>query len=79
MYTVINGRWSHLNGEPLNPIESNQLSKKIDNMKPIAKIANRNKLTSIFHIINNKSEATDLISKIFNQSDSTITIINKNL
>ena len=79
MYTIQNGKWCHLDGEPLNPIDQNQLSKQIDNMKPIAKIANSNKLTAIFNIINTKSERTDLINKIFNQSDSAISIINNKL
>jgi len=79
MYTVINGKWSHLNGETLNPVDITQLSIKIDNMKPIAKITHRDKLTSIFHIINNNSKTVELCSKLFNQSDSTIAIINKKL
>lgn len=79
MFTIINGRWSHLNGEPLNPIESYQLSRKIDEFKPIAKITPKHKLTTVFQFINNNCAKTQLINKIFNQPDSVITIINNKL
>lgn len=79
MYSVINGKWSHLDGETLDPIDKNKLSKKINDMKPIAKITHSSKLTTIFHLINTRSERTDLINKIFNQSDSAITIINSKI
>lgn len=79
MFTVINGRWSHLDSESLNPVDLHQLSKQIDKFKPVAKITAEHKLATIFELINNNSTKTKLINKIFNQPDSVITIINQKL
>lgn len=79
MYIVINGKWSHQNGETLQEFDKHMLSKQIDNMKPIAKITQSDNILAIFQIINNKSKTVELINKLFNQSDSTIAIINKKL
>lgn len=76
---VIQGKWCHQNGESLNPIEKNQLSKQINNMKSIAKNTPRENLHAIYHLMNTKSNKVDLISKIFNQSDSAIAIINSKI
>ena len=78
-YEVINGKWSHLDGEPLNPIEQSQLSKNIDSLKGIAKITSRDNLTTVYQLIHNKSARVDLMNKISNQCDKTITIISAKL
>lgn len=78
-FMVIQGKWCHQDGESLNPIERNQLSKQINNLKPIAKITPRDNLQAIYHLMNTKSNKIDLISKIFNQSDSAIAIINSKI
>lgn len=79
MYTIINGKWCHQDGEPLNSVDLHQLSTKINNMKPIAKLTHSDNLLSIFHIINSKSITTQVINKLFNQEVSTIELINNKL
>lgn len=78
-FMIIQGKWCHQNGESLNPIEKNQLSKQINNLKSIAKNTPSENLQAIYHLMNTKSNKVDLISKIFNQSDSAIAIINSKI
>ena len=79
MYAVIEGRWCHINGEPLQEFDKHVLSKQIQNIKSIARITTSDNLTAIFNILTHKSDTIDLVKKIFNQSDSTNAIINKKL
>ena len=79
MYAVINGKWSHLDGEPLTSIDQHQLSKQINNIKPIAQLTHSDNLPIIFHIINIKSKSVNLINKLINQDDKTIELINAKL
>jgi len=63
MYTVINGKWSHLNGETLNPVDITQLSIKIDNMKSIAKITHREFLNHWQEVVEKDYEILSFYNK----------------
>lgn len=78
-YHVHNGRWCHTDNEPLDDFDKYNLSKQIDSFKVVAALITPDIFLAVFKLITHHSKTVELVTKIFNQTDSDNAILLKKL